>query len=142
MSEINNVDYTAIEIFDSRSYDDFPYLVLPKEIFRLSLNWDIATSIRAYVYRRSELFGEPVPLNLAGFDISFNLYNSDNVLVSAGKGTVSDLDTSEIEYVIEDLDIKDWGRYYGYFILTDIDGKSVMLPNPRQKQRIVINVSQ
>jgi len=133
------VDYSAVDIFDHRPYDDYPYLVLPKETYRMDLNFDSESSIRAYVYRKDDLFGDPVPLNLAGITISFNIFSADNILICVGEGRISDLDTSEIEYVIGENDIRDFGRYYGYFILTDINGKSLMLPNPRQKQRIVIN---
>lgn len=137
---MGSINYTYMEFGDQRPYDDYPYLVLPKETYRVSLNNDIGSSIRAYVYRRDDLFGDPVPLNLAGIILSFNIFNADNILICVGEARVSDMDTSEIEYVIGDLDFRDYGRYYGYFILTDVDGKSLMLPNPRQKQRIVINV--
>lgn len=135
---LNNVDYTAVEIFPERPYSDLPYLVIPEEVFRINLSSESNRAVRAFVYRKSELFGDPVPLNLAGLSISFSLYNSENVLVLVGKGVVSDINTSEIEYVIEQFDIQNKGRYYGHFILTDVDGKSLMLPNPKQKQRITL----
>lgn len=137
---MSGVDYTKVELFDKRPYDDYPYLVLPTDVFRVKLNWDTNFSIRAYVYKRDELFGDPVAMVLAGMTISFSIYNSDNVLINIGEARVSDLDTSEIEYILKDLDIQEEGRYYGHFILTDLEGNSIMLPNPRQKQRIVINV--
>lgn len=135
------MDYTAVDIFDKRPYSELPYLVLLEEVYRISLDWDSGVVIKAFVYKKDELFGDPVPLNLAGMTISFSLYNSDNILVCVGEGSVSDLDTSEIEYEIKNLDIQNTGRFYGYFIITDISGKSIMLPNPRQKQRIILNVN-
>ena len=140
MKDISHIDYTNVEIFDKRPYDEYPYLVLPTDVFRISLTYDIDFPIRAFVYRKSELFGDPCPQNLAGVTISFNIYNSDNVLVCVGKGDVSDLDTSEITYELKELDIAEPGRYFGYFIITDLDGKSMMLPNPRTAQRLILNV--
>ena len=128
------MDYTAVDIFDPRPYSSQLYLVLPEETYRMSLEWDKDFSIKAFVYKKDELFGDPVPVNLAGVKITFNLYNADNVLVCVGEGIVSDLNTSEIEYVIKELDIQESGRYYGHFIITDISGRSIILPNPREKQ--------
>lgn len=137
---MSNIDYTAVDIFDKRVYSELPYLVLPEETYRINLNWDSDYEVKAFVYKKDELFGDPIPLNLAGMVITFNLFNSDNILVCVGEGSVSDLNTSEIEYVIKPLDIPEPGRYYGHFILTDVEGRSIMLPNPRQKQRIVLNI--
>ena len=132
-------NYCGDEIFDRRPYDDFCYLILTKEVNRVVLGLDNA-SIRAFVYEKDDLFGDPMPLNLAGLDIEFNIYNSDNILVSTGDAVVSDLDTSEIEYQIQNLDIREIGKYFGQFVFIDLDGRTFSLPSPKQKQRILINV--
>ena len=133
-------NYIKDEVFDNRIYDNYPYLVLVAQVYRIKLGVDNLT-LRANVYERDDLFGDPLPLNLAGLEIWFNIYNAEGVLINVGLGYVSDITLSEVAYDIGDLDIKDTGKYYGEFVLIDLDSKKTVIPNPTQKQRILINVT-
>ena len=133
------VNYPS-EVFDRRPYDDYPYLVVPVNVYRVGFGME-NISIRAFVYQRSDLFGDPMPLNLAGLDILFYLYNEGGLLVNVGKARIADLNTSEIEYVFQSLDIKEVGKYFGQFIFIDIDGGKFIMPDTKQKQRILIDVA-
>ena len=133
------VDKTGTEVFDRRPYNDYPYLVIPVDVYRVSFGME-NISIRAFVYERDDLFGDPLPLNLAGLDIFFYIYDEGGLLVNVGKAYVSDLDTSEVEYIIQNLDIKEVGKYYGQFMFIDLDGSKLIMPDSKQKQKILISV--
>ena len=126
-----------MEVFQNRPYDIDPYLILPKRPYQINAGYQ-NPSLKCFVYGKGELFGDPMPYNLAGFLIFFRLYDSQNVLISAGEAFVSDITTSEIEYQWDLLDVKVPGTYYGQFIFRDIDDSKFVLPN---KEKLLIIAS-
>jgi len=124
-------------MFDPRPYDSDPYLVLTKKVYQINAGYQ-NPSLKCFVYAKSNLFGDSMPLELAGLLIYFRIYNNQNSLIAGGEAWVSNLATSEIEYQWSLLDIKEPGTYYGEFIFKDIDGKKFVLPN---KERILIIAS-
>lgn len=124
------------EIFLKRAYSDYPFLIIAQHPFKVKLG-NLRQTIRAFVYQKTDLFGDPCPLALAGLLIVFNVYNTDGILVSSGPAYVSNLDESEIEYTWRDFDMKETGVFYGEFIFTDIDDTTFVLPD-RDRIQIVI----
>jgi hypothetical protein len=114
------------EIFETRPYNDLPYLVVTNKILRVKLG-DTLPSLRAFVYQKGNLFGDPLPLELAGLTIVLNLYDNRNQLVSAGLATVSDTDRAEIEYIWKKNDFRQTGVYYAEFTFKDIDDTTFTL---------------
>ena|ERR1039458_8527040 len=115
-----------MEIFETRIFNDLPYLVFPDKILKIKLG-DSLPSLRAFVYQKGNLFGDPLPLELAGLTIFLNLYNNRNQLVSSGLGQVSDSDRALIEYFWKPFDFKEAGVYYAEFRCQDIDGTTFSL---------------
>jgi len=130
---------TCEEVFDNRPYSNESYLVIPKKIFKIKL-YDQYPVIEAFVYQKDNLFGDAMPLNIAGIDIKFRIYNSSNKLISIGSAVLADINNSKIEYKLNRLDIIETGDYYGEFVLTDIDNDKFSLPKPDQRSRIFIKV--
>jgi hypothetical protein len=124
------------EIFETRPYDDFPYLVLPNELIRIRRG-STSPSVRAYVYQKAEMFGDPLPLELAGINIIFKLYNNSNLLVGGGTAKITSFEKAEIEYNWKPFDLKDPGVYYGEFVFQDIDDTRFILPIHKKIQIIV-----
>lgn len=124
------------EIFQNRPYSDYPFLIIAQHPFKIKLGMSRQT-IRAFVYQKTDLFGDPCPLALAGLLITFNLYNTDGILVSSGPALVSNIDTSEIEYTWRQFDIKETGVFWGEFIFKDIDDTTFVLPD-RDRIQVVI----
>lgn len=125
------------EIFRTRPYDDSPYLIFPgAKPFRIKLGMSSPT-LKAFIYQKSNLFGDALPLELAGLDITFQLFNGGGLLVSSGTTLVSDLDKAEIEYTFDQFDLKGIGVFYGSFIFKDIDGTTFTLPS-RERIQIVV----
>ena len=125
------------EVFQKRPYDQDPYLIIPKRPYQINVGYQ-NPSLKCFVYGKGELFGDPMPFELAGLWIYFRLFNSQNVLVAAGEAYVIDMCSSEIEYQWNLLDVKDPGTYYGQFIFKDIDGSKFVLPN---KEKLLIVAS-
>jgi hypothetical protein len=123
------------EIFDRRLYDDYPYLVLNKKLYKIKLGDQLPT-LRAFVYQKANLFGDSTPYNLAGYDIKFNLYNQSRAIVSSGIALVSDLVISEIEYKIKKMDVIESGEYYGEFVFTNLENENFSLPTADERQKI------
>jgi hypothetical protein len=125
------------EIFDKRPYDNCPYLILPRKIFKIKLGNQLP-AISAYVYQKDNLFGDPMPLNLAGTDIKFNIYSSNRKLISSGTAIIVDMNISKIEYQLKTLDLIEPGDYYGEFIFKDVGDDVYSLPILEEKQKIHI----
>ncbi len=137
------------EIFVNRPYDDNPYLKFPGAIpFRIKLGLSLPT-LRAYVYQKSNLFGDATPLETAGLEITFQLFDNSGLLIASGPAMVSNLvidqdtqdlsglDIAQVEYTFQPFDIKNLGSYYGLFIFRDIDGSTFALPSKDRIQIIV-----
>lgn len=124
-----------MEIFDRRPYNSDPYLVIPKKVYQVNVGYE-NPSLKCFVYAKDNLFGDPMPLELAGLWIFFRIFDEQNILIAGGEAYVSDLVTSEIEYQWDILDIQKAGVYYGEFIFKDIDEKKFILPS-REKILIV-----
>ena len=127
------------EIFDRRPYEDWPYLVLSKKVYKIKLGNQLPT-LRAFVYQKDNLFGDPTPYNLAGYNIKFNLYNQSRAIVSTGVALVSDIVISEIEYKIKKMDVIESGEYYGEFVFTSLETENFSLPTADERQKIHIIV--
>ena len=125
------------EVFDIRPYNNDPYLVFPNaKPFKIKIG-NLSPSLRVLVSQRGNLFGDAMPLELAGVDIIFRLYNSNGILVSSGTALVSDTDTAEIEYSWGQFDLKETGVFSGEFIFKDIDDSTFVLPSRDRIQIIV-----
>lgn len=126
-----------MEQFETRPYNDNPYLIFPGAIpFKIKLGY-LAPSLRVFVYQKSNLFGDATPLELAGLDIVLKIYNTNGLLVATGPVLVSNTETAEIEYTWSEFDIKEVGIYYAEFIFKDINDQSFVLPSKERIQIIV-----
>jgi len=127
----------SVEIFTTRPYSDNPYLVFPNgHPYHMRIG-STRQTLRAFVYQRSCLFGDPLPLELAGLTISVKIYNNQNQLVSIGQAIISNQDTSEIEYTWNQLDIRTPGIYYSEFVFKDIDDSTFVLPEKGSRLEII-----
>lgn len=127
----------SVEIFSTRPYADNPYLVYPNgHPYRMRVGSSRQT-LRTFVYQRSDLFGDPLPLVLAGLTISIRIYNNQNQLISVGNMIVSNDETSEIEYTWNQLDIRNPGIYYAEIVFTDIDDSTFILPEKGSRLEII-----
>lgn len=125
------------EIFEIRPYDDDPYLKFPgAHPFKIKLGHLIPT-LRAFVYQKGNLFGDALPLEIAGLFITFRLYNNNGILIASGPAIVSDTDRAQIEYFWQQFDVKETGIYYGEFVFKDIDDSTFVLPSKDRIQIIV-----
>lgn len=126
-----------MEQFDTRPYNDSPYLIFPGALpFKIKLG-HLSPSLRVFVYQKFNLFGDASPLEIAGLDIIFKLYNTSGLLIASGPARISNTETSEVEYVWSEFDIKEVGTYYAEFIFKDIDDQSFVLPS-RDRIQIVV----
>ena len=126
-----------MEIFEIRPYNNDPYLVFPNaKPFKIKIG-NLSPSLRVLVHQRGNLFGDALPLELAGLDITFRLYNSNGILVASGTVLVSNTDTAEIEYSWGQFDLKETGVFSGEFIFRDIDDSTFVLPSRDRIQIIV-----
>ena len=125
------------ETFSTRPYDVSPYLVIPVNPVRIKLG-SLLLPLKAFAYSKTNLFGDPTPLGLSGYTISFVLYNSNNVLTSVGLATVTDATLAEISYNWGEYDLREVGNYYGDFIFKDNEtGKNFAIPTRERLQVIV-----
>lgn len=125
------------EIFTTRPYADNPYLVSPNSHpYRMYIGHTRQT-LRTFVYQRTDLFGDPLPLELAGLKIQFRIYNKQLQLVHVGPVVITDLERAEIEYTWNQFDIKTEGIYYGEFVFQDIDDTSFVLPDKGSRLEII-----
>lgn len=126
------------EVFDIRPYKELPYLVFPngEPTFKIRVG-QLMPSVTAFVYQRDNLFGDALPLELAGLFIKFNLYNNDSKLIAQGDAFVIDSDRALIEYAWNQFDIREPGTYYGEFVFTDLDDKVFTLPDGGAKFQII-----
>lgn len=125
------------ETFDIRPYDDNPYLIFPgARPFKIKLECLVPT-LRAFVYQKGNLFGDALPLELAGLNIICRLYDNSGLLVMLGTGAVIDLDQALIEYSWKQFDVQNKGIYYAEFLFTDIDNTTFVLPSRDRIQVIV-----
>lgn len=125
------------EVFNVRLYNDDPYLKFPgAQPFKIKLG-SASPTLRVYVYQRTDLFGDALPLELAGLEVIFQLFNSNGLLVASNTATITDLNRAQVEYVFQPFDIKSVGVYYGTFIFKDIDGSTFTLPS-RDRLQIVV----
>lgn len=127
------------EIFNTRPYNDLPYLVIPDaRPFKLKFGNQVPT-LRALVYQRTDLFGDACPLDLGGLTIRLNLYNKDGVLIGGGPVIISNFFTSEIEYVWNQFDFRETGVYYGELIFKDaMDDTTFVLPDRTPRIEIIV----
>jgi hypothetical protein len=119
----------------NRPYNDYPYLILLNFPYRFKLGTNF--SLRAFVYQKTNLFGDPLPLELAGLSIRLNIFNSDNILINSLPVIISDINRSEIECLINKNSILNSGIYYAEFIFKDIDDTTFILPI-RDKIQLVV----
>lgn len=127
----------SVETFTIRPYSDVPYLVFPNgHPYHMRVGSSYQT-LRALVYQRADLFGDPLPLTLAGLTISIKIFNNERQLISMGSVSVSNQDTGEIEYTWNQLDIRTPGIYYCEFIFTDIDDTTFVLPEKGSRLEII-----
>jgi len=124
------------ETFRRRPYSDYPFLIITNHPYRIKLG-NLRQTLRVFVHQKDNLFGDSNPLDLAGLTITFNLYNSDNVLVASGPAYVSDVNESEIEYTWSNFDLKETGVFNGEFLFKDIDDTTFILPE-RDRIQIVV----
>jgi len=129
------------EIFDNRVYDNLPYLLIPKKIFKVKL-YNQLPVISAFVYQKDNLFGDPMPLNLAGMEIKFKIYNSSKKLTAIGDVEIVDMNNSRIEYKLKPLDVIEQGDYYGEFLFRYINDDVQSLPTPDERSRVYFKVIQ
>lgn len=121
-----------------RVYSTYPYLVYPEKNFRIKA-YTTRPTLRVFVYSKTETFGDPMPLELAGLLINFTLYNKDNFPVLTGPALVSNSDNSEIEYTWQSNDLVTPGIYYGEFKFKDIDDSIFILPeSPAYRIQILV----
>jgi len=126
------------EVFNTYPYDNDPYLIIPKRIFKIKLGNQLPV-IAAYVWQKSNLFGDPLPLNIAGMEFVFNIYKQGK-LIGVGDVVVADLETSKIEYKIKKLDFLEEGEYLGEFAFKDIGDDTFSLPILNDRQRVLIKI--
>ncbi len=124
------------EIFEIRPYDESPYLIFPAKPFKIKLG-SFQPALTALVYQKGNLFGDALPLELAGLDIVMRLYNNNGVIVAIGTGFVADTDRALIEYDWQQFDLKETGTFYAEFVFTDIDDTTFVLP-ARDRIQIVV----
>jgi len=122
------------EIFDKRVYNTYPYIVLQKDMYNAHLGENL--NLFANVYQKDNLFGDKLPLNLAGLIINFRVYDESSNLVAKSKSMITNFETSEINAIIDPFFIKSSGIYYGYFTFLDLDSTSFSLPTPNSITRI------
>ena len=126
-----------METFDRRPYQDSPYLVFPNgKPFRMRIGYPLQT-LSAFVYQKADLFGDPLPLDLAGLTITVKIFNKEGQLIAGGPVVVTDIDLSQIEYTWSKFDIRNPGVYYAEFIFTDIDDTAFILPEKGTRLEIV-----
>jgi hypothetical protein len=127
----------AAEVFDQRTYNDYPYLVVPASPLRIKLG-TVKPRLRAFVRQRTNLFGDAEPLELAGLNIRFTLFNKNNVAVANGPVTITNLATAEIEYIFSEFDIREYGVHTGEFTFIDIDESKFTLPFTKDRIQIIV----
>jgi len=130
---------TCEEIFDKRPFDDQPYLIIPKKVFKIKL-YNQLPVITAFVFQKDNLFGDPLPLNLAGMEFKFRIYNSAKKLVALGNVDLVNMDNSQIEYKLKPLDVIESGEYFGEFIFRYLNGDNQTLPFPDERSRVYFKV--
>lgn len=125
------------ETFETRPYYDDAYLVFPNaKPFKIKLG-SLTPTFRVFVYQQGNLFGDPLPLELAGLNISLRLYNSNGVLTSSGIALASNMETAEVEYSWKKFDLKETGTFSVELLFTDIDNTTFVLPSRERIQVIV-----
>lgn len=117
-------------------YNDAPRLVVPNNPFYYSIG-NNNQSIRALVYQNALAFGDPLPLDLAGLTLKFNLYDDCGTLILRRGATISNLDLSEIEFKWSKTDIINPGTYTATFEFKDLDDSTFILPELRQRIQII-----
>jgi hypothetical protein len=125
------------EIFDTRPYDESPYLVFPGANPLKVRQGSSNPPLTAFVYQKGNLFGDPLPLELAGLDIAMRLFDSNGNLVVFGPAFVVDADRALIEYDWQQFDLRETGTFTAEFVFKDIDGTTFVLPSRGRMQVIV-----
>lgn len=126
-----------METFTTQVYNNYPFLLFPGgRPFRYIIGSN-QQSIRVFVYQKTDLFGDPQPLELMGLSIKIKVSNQQGNLIFIGNGTVVDFETSEIEYTWNQLDIINPGIYYCEFVFQDIDNSKFILPDKGSRLEVV-----
>lgn len=120
---------------ERRLYSSTPFLKVFDEPFRIKKG-NLLPELKAFVLQRQNEWGDPLPFDLQGFDITFRLYDEQDNLVAQGDAEVSDGDAGEIQYQWKEFDIVTTGNFRGEFVFKK-QGQSFVLPNVGTDLRIV-----
>lgn len=127
----------SAETFDERrTYSSVPFLKITEQPFRIKTG-NLLPDLKVLVLQRQNEWGDPLPFDLTGFTIKFNLYDSSNRLITQGPATVTNVDTGEITFSWRELDIATSGVSSGEFEFINNQGKKMILPTPRNRLQIV-----
>ena len=129
----------AVDTFyEIRWYPNEPYLKFFTQNLRLRLG-SLQPRVTAFILQRKQEWGDPKPFDLAGYTLSFRVYDKDNNLIVEGQGQQGPTfaDTGEIVYDWKELDIQQPGVYYGEFVLVKTD-KTFIVPNSHNRLYISV----
>lgn len=123
-------------IVNQKPYNDQPYLVLPNNPFIIKRGFN-NQSLRGFVYQKGNIYGDPMPLTIAGLTITLRLFK-DNILCFRKNITWSNVYLSEFEYLFQPYDLIEPGRYEVELLFTDIDDTTFILPKRRNLLEIIV----
>ncbi len=123
-------------IVNKKPYNDQPYLVLPNSPFIITRGVN-NQSFRGFLYQKGNIYGDAMPLEIAGLTITLRLYKN-NILCFRKNILWSDVYLSEFEYQFGVNDLIEPGRYEVELLFTDIDDTTFILPERRNLLEIIV----